>query len=501
MTPRRATGAAMEADDLLALSDEDFIFRWGPGSGMSPDDKQALPDHIRRKCIERYCNLIPLRRSGDRDFRQRERHEHTQSLPTVALNDFYAYLPAQKYIYTPTGALWTAGGVNGNVQWPNVSGKPMKPTAYLDQFRGVQQLTWAPGEPQLITDSLIADGGWIEHDGARVFNQYRAPTVSAGDPAGAGFWRAYLRRIYPNHAEHIELWCAQRIQHPGEKPNHALLLIGPQGIGKDTLLEPIKTGIGSWNWQEISPKQMLGQFNGWGKAVVVRVSEACDLGNVDRFGFYEHSKTLIAGPPDVIRINEKYVGEYYIPNVCGIVITSNHETGGIFLPGDDRRHYVASSDAHKEDFDSDYFNRIYNRYAAGGLWDVVAFLRSVDLSNFDPKAPPPKTDAWLRIVHANTATETAEIAELLEAMGNPVIVTLEALTDAASARKRFELVDFLRGIKTRRQVQHRLEEAGYNAVPNRERRDRRWLINGRRQMVYAINGSRYDDVKVRVRAQ
>ena len=37
-------------------------------------------------------------------------------------------------------------------------------------------------------------------------------------------------------------------------------------------------------------------------------------------------------------------------NCCGLVITTNHKAGGIFLPADDRRHYVAWSTLTKDDF-------------------------------------------------------------------------------------------------------------------------------------------------------
>ena len=38
----------------------------------------------------------------------------------------------------------------------------------------------------------------------------------------------------------IRLWMAHRVQRPHEKINHALVLGGDQGIGKDTLLEPVQ---------------------------------------------------------------------------------------------------------------------------------------------------------------------------------------------------------------------------------------------------------------------
>ena len=43
--------------------------------------------------------------------------------------------------------------------------------------------------------------------------------------------------------------CSQSAA-PGEKINHGLLIIGEQGIGKDTMLEPIKHIVGPWNFSE-----------------------------------------------------------------------------------------------------------------------------------------------------------------------------------------------------------------------------------------------------------
>ena len=63
--------------------------------------------------------------------------------------------------------------------------------------------------------------------------------------------------------KHILKWLAHRVQRPAEKINHALVLGGAQGIGKDTMLEPVKRAIGPWNFSEVSPQHMLGRFNGF----------------------------------------------------------------------------------------------------------------------------------------------------------------------------------------------------------------------------------------------
>ena len=69
-------------------------------------------------------------------------------------------------------------------------------------------------------------------------------------------------------------------------------------------------------------------------------------------------KPYTASPPDVLRVDEKNLRDYPVFNVCGVIITTNHKAGGIFLPPDDRRHYVAWSPCRREDFDEGYWKRL-----------------------------------------------------------------------------------------------------------------------------------------------
>ena len=101
----------------------------------------------------------------------------------------------------------------------------MAANAWLDRNRAVQQITWAPGEPMLIKNKLVSDGGWIDRPGCAVFNLYRPPSVvpRAGDVEP---WLNLIRKVFPDQAEHIVLWLAHRVQRPHEKINHALVLGG-----------------------------------------------------------------------------------------------------------------------------------------------------------------------------------------------------------------------------------------------------------------------------------
>src|SRR5207247_347054 len=82
--------------------------------------------------------------------------------------------------------------------------------------------------------------------------------------------------------------------------------------------EPVEYAIAPWNFTEVSPTHMFGRFNGFVRSVILRVSEARDLGDVNRFAFYEHMKIYSAAPPDVFRCDEKNLREYSVPNVCGV---------------------------------------------------------------------------------------------------------------------------------------------------------------------------------------
>ncbi len=395
----------------------------------------------------------------------------------IKVEDFFAHLPTHQYIYMPTGAMWPASSVNAKLTG---SGKK-KANEWLDENRAVVQITWTPAEPRIIEGKIIDDGGWVAEPGVQVFNQYRPPAPVHGDPDDVGPWLNHIANIYPTDCDHIIAWLAHRCQRPGEKTNHALLLGGSPGIGKDTMLDPVRWAVGPWNCQEISPQQLLGRFNGFIKAVLLRISETRDLGDMDRYGFYEHSKQYLAAPPEVLRCDEKHIKEHCVPNVMGVILTTNNKTNGIYLPADDRRHYVAWSSVKVESLPGDYFENIYRWYERGGRQNVIAYLRTYDLSDFDPKAPPPKTQAFFEIVDANRSPEDAEMSDTLERMRWPDALTIPQLAQAAEE----EFAKWLNERKNRRSIPHRLETAGYQPVRNTTADQGLWKVDGKRQTVYA----------------
>jgi hypothetical protein len=216
----------------------------------------------------------------------------------------------------------------------------------------------------------------------------------------------------------------------------------------------------------------------------LRVNEARDLGEMDRFSFYDHTKIYTAAPPDVLRVDEKHLREYYVFNCLGFIITTNHKTDGIYLPADDRRHYVAWSHRTKDEFPSEYWNELWGWYQSGGFGHVAAYLAEFDLVDFDAKAPPPKTSAFWDIVSASSPPEDSEVADVIDALGNPDTLTLGQLIDRA-AEIGAAAVDWLMERKNRRAIPHRMERCDYVPVRNPDANDGLWKFQGRRQVIYA----------------
>src|SRR5262249_15456503 len=152
----------------------------------------------------------------------------------------------------------------------------------------------------------------------------------------------------------------------------------------------------------------------------------------------------IAAPPDVLLVDEKNIREHYIVNVCGVIITTNHKTDGIYLPAEDRRHYVVWSELTKEDetFQNGYWNDLWNWYFDGGIEHVAAYLLDRDISKFDPKAPPVKTPHFWAIVDANRAPEETELADVIDELGNPDAFRLDSIISVATQMNDHELVDW-----------------------------------------------------------
>ena len=416
------------------------------------------------------------------------------TLPSsCTFEDFVSYAPSRMCIYRPCKTMWPNASVDDRLPpMPllDPNGNPVRSrgkvvmipaSERLAKDRSVVSLTWDPGKPEFIRNSVVVDGGYIEKLGATTYNFYRPPPdIELGDPAQAARWIEHWRAIYPNHADLIIAWLAHRVQHPGIKINHALVLGGAPKIGKDTLLEAVVHTVGTWNVKNIKLSHLIGKNNEFLKSLIVRLSEVRDVGErgaTDLYRLNDHMKDMLATPPDTIRINEKYINEYYILNRAGMLIPTNYRDA-LKLPPTDRRHYVAFSERRGEEFPKEFWNEFWGWYETGGFAHVAALLYQHDLSNFDPKAEPRKTDAFRHMVTASRGAGYIELADAIDALGNPQALTINELMAVAPS------LEWLRDLTKRVAIGHRIEDCEYVAIDNPAAKDSLWRINGRRQTIY-----------------
>jgi hypothetical protein len=391
------------------------------------------------------------------------------------VSQFDLYACPDGFIFIHNGEIWSATFVNKRLG--RIDGLPA--STWITQNRAVEGQTWVPGEPRLMEGRLIVKAGWIDHPGARLFNQYTPPVISGGDAVQAGRWVELVKFIYPDTWHHLINWFAHRTQFPGVKINHALVLGGSTRIGKDTILEPLRHAVGYPNTQAIPPTALLGRFNGFFETVVLIVSEARDLGDINRYQLYDHLKQYIAAPPETILIDKKNISEYAILNRVGLIFTTNH-VDGLYIPADDARFHCNWSPRLKGDFSETFWHEFHGWYAEGGIAHVAAYLSTLDVSLFNPKAPPPQTEAFRDMVDAGRSSETNEFADLIDKLGKPHGVVVTQLLARADDEMRLWIKDR----KNRKNIGRRLDDVGYKPFRNPDRDDGLWMVQDKRQVVY-----------------
>ena len=265
--------------------------------------REALINHTDQKARDwaRASNAVDLRRLYDNASPER----------LLRVSDFVAFSPKGQAIFAPTGDLWVMASVDDRVPPQalvdpmgnpifDVNGVPKLQSAssWLVTHAAVEQMTWAPGEPQIIKDQLMVVDGWITKKGAAAFNLYQPPPPLPpwADPAKAERWLDHGWGLYPDDFDHICKFFAHRRQRPQEKINHAILLGGEPGIGKDTLVAPLRFAVGPGNFRAISPVVMMGRFNGFNRSVVLQINEVRGPGRRQSVRILRAHENLLRSP-------------------------------------------------------------------------------------------------------------------------------------------------------------------------------------------------------------
>jgi hypothetical protein len=394
----------------------------------------------------------------------------------TSVTDFYAHLKSNLALEIATGQAYPMSNIDKKLPYVKVGvdqkGKDIlqAPSTWLLRNQCAEAVSWVPGEAAIIEDRIFGAKGWIDAPGAKTFNTFRltAPPVG-GDATRGKRWHDHGVRVYGGDWDHIEKTLVFVVRNPGVKVNHMLVFGGAKGIGKDSLLVPIEKIIGGDDVGIITPREMLRSgFNEQEQCRLLKINELHDVGDSNRFELANLLLTKIAGPPDYVTINHKYGLKITIPNTYLTVGTTNHERKALHLTEDERRYYFAWSSLRKEDLGDHvaFFQSFHDWLDNGGVADVYEYLLTVDLSEYNPKAPPRLTQAALTVIADGVDVDRDELRKLLDEM-NMNGVTIPMLIDEAQRQLTAAGVDKEYGRYPANCYINRLLDRGYsrNSLP------------------------------------
>jgi len=413
----------------------------------------------------------------------------------VPVTNFVYYAPGNNFIYRPTTAFWIAEAVNSVVSPINEGGKLIKPSDWLKLNAAVTSMTSDPNlEEEVVKGFDCKDGVLIERVGASVYNTYQRPSIELGDARLAFPFVNHVRKVFckEGDADQFLDYMAHRVQKPGEKPRFALLIAGDQGVGKDTAVEFCCSAIGAWNVASVDPAALDSGFNEYAASVLVRVSEAANLHDMNKWAFNERMKVLIAGTPDHIQINPKYGQKYSVRMHCGVIITTNHLSTGIYIPSDDRRYDVIECATKMEmgltnDAESrEYFGELWDWFYEGGASHVAALLNERNISRFSASNGQRKTEAHGNVVSSNMNSDHW-LLDALDELDSPKVVRSDAIistvTKEGMAVKEIAV-----------KLLPAMLRAGYQPFRNHARKDGRWKLGTKLVTVYVAGQAPRNEV-------
>jgi hypothetical protein len=343
------------------------------------------------------------------------------------------------------------------------------PSTWFDENREVNgglacwKVTYAPGEAELVTfEGQTRANTWRD---ARIkVDKLREVDVNP--------WLQHMHRLFGDatYVDHILDMMAFKVQNPGIKINHALMVTGVEGNGKDTAFLPFLAAVGGLkgdnNISTINGKINAGDWGDHLESEILIFNELKEGTSGERRALANELKPLIAAPPEYLPINKKFQTLYKVLNRLMLIAFSN-EMNPLSLSSGDRRWVVFHTVLEPQE--EGYYQGLYRWFGRNGhqgLKDCATFLHQRDVSGFNPKATPMMTEAKQDMLDSGRSEAEGWVISLIQG-GNPLFqfgVLAKPFYSAAAL-----LTDEApRHITVRNQtVEEALIEAGWKRVPGR----------------------------------
>lgn len=188
-------------------------------------------------------------------------------------------------------------------------------------------------------------------------------------------------------------WISYIIQNPCGKTKCKIVISGSQGIGKNYFTDTICRILGHYANSNITDlNQIVGTFNS--AACNKKLIVCNEIASSSSKKYYDVDALKAFDTQDTIMMNEKNEKIIEIPNVCNLIITTNHH----FLNNieiDDRRDLYLSPTWYFEDAQTkkNYFDKMWGlTYDKTFMTDLYNFFYKRDITTFRVGSPPPTTN-------------------------------------------------------------------------------------------------------------
>jgi hypothetical protein len=261
------------------------------------------------------------------------------------------------------------------------------------------------------------------------YNIWRPSGVQA-KPGDVSWFLRHMEYMFPDESERdlVLDYLALLVQRPAEKLHFALLIVGTKhGAGKSAIGEIMKRIIGHRNVVTPANDEIIQNFTGWQEGAQLAIIE--ELMTLSRLDVANRLKFLIANP--TLRINEKFVPAYSIPNHLNLLCYTNHPDA-VRIENSDRRWLIVGTPA--EPKEQSYYDVLFDKHikSDAGPAAVKHFLlgRTVKLNS---KGRAPATNAKIQMHELSLDDVEACAVELFESRTHPFDFDLLRREDLMSA--------------------------------------------------------------------
>jgi len=224
-------------------------------------------------------------------------------------------------------------------------------------------------------------------------------------------------------------WLAYPIQHQGAKMKTALVIHGPQGVGKNLFFEAVMAIYGEYG-RVIDQAAVEDKFNDWASKKLFLIADEV-VARTELYHTKNKVKNLVTG--DTIRINPKNVTAYEEINHVNMVFMSN-EIQPQALESDDRRFVVIWTPPKMSKM---FYEEVKAEINDGGIAALHDYLLTFDLGDFKPYTWPPMTQAKQELIDLGLDSTERFIRAWLDGKLDPVPVVPCRSTDFYSVYRTY----------------------------------------------------------------